>query len=230
MTTRSETATLRFYEVLGPRGLAGRTSPKQDRAVLSELRKLLPQPRRVLDLGCGYGRIAIPLAAAGHSVVGLDLCPGLLREARANADRSGLSIAWVRATMRRLPLADSSLEVVLCLWTAFFELIDREEQISTLKEVLRVLAPGGWAMFEGPVYSQPSPSQIGSGERSGPNNRIFAARAGDAKNLMYCHDEGTLREVSKLARVENPDVSIRPWGIRDRLFLRFSKPACVERA
>ncbi|MCA9640188.1 MAG: class I SAM-dependent methyltransferase, partial [Myxococcales bacterium] len=41
----------------------------------------------VLELGSGYGRIAIALAEAGHEVVGVELDPGLLDRARENAER-----------------------------------------------------------------------------------------------------------------------------------------------
>jgi ubiquinone/menaquinone biosynthesis C-methylase UbiE len=126
--------------------------------------------------------------------------------------------------MRRLPLGDARFDAVLCLWTAFFEVVDREDQLFTLKEVLRVLVPGGWALIEGPVYSEASVAQIDSGERAGPCNRIFFAHAGEEENPIYCHDEESLREVGSLAGLENPDVSVRPWGGRDRLLLRFSKP------
>jgi len=51
--------------------------------LLARLAALGPAPRRVLDLGCGAGRLLVPLAEAGHAVVGLDHDPAMLEQARA---------------------------------------------------------------------------------------------------------------------------------------------------
>jgi SAM-dependent methyltransferase len=45
------------------------------------------QPRSALDFGCGVGRLAIPLAERCESVVGVDVSPSMLKEARANCER-----------------------------------------------------------------------------------------------------------------------------------------------
>lgn len=54
--------------------------------------------RRVLDAGCGTGRVAIELAARGYDVVGIDLDPGMLAPARAKAPE----IPWFEADLARL--------------------------------------------------------------------------------------------------------------------------------
>lgn len=54
--------------------------------------------RRVLDAGCGTGRVAIELAARGYEVVGVDLDPGMLAAARAKAT----ALAWVEADLASL--------------------------------------------------------------------------------------------------------------------------------
>jgi SAM-dependent methyltransferase len=59
-------------------------------------------PRRVLDAGCGTGRVAIELARRGVEVVGVDLDPGMLAAARAKAPE----LRWVEGD-----LADPSLDV-----------------------------------------------------------------------------------------------------------------------
>jgi SAM-dependent methyltransferase len=47
-------------------------------------------PRRTLDFGCGVGRLALPLARRAEHVVGVDISPGMLAEAAANATRAGV--------------------------------------------------------------------------------------------------------------------------------------------
>jgi hypothetical protein len=123
------------------------------------------------------------------------------------------------------PLAAASFDVVLCLWTAFAELLDPREQVSTLSEVLRVLRPGGRAVFEGPLYREATPDEIASGERCGPGHRLLRFRVADAENWLYCHDESSLRRLAHAAGIERPDVHVQPWAERDRLVLEFSKPA-----
>ena len=54
--------------------------------------------RRVLDAGCGTGRVAIELAARGYDVVGVDLDPGMLGTARAKAP----DLPWYEADLARL--------------------------------------------------------------------------------------------------------------------------------
>jgi SAM-dependent methyltransferase len=56
---------------------------------------LVPPGARVLDAGCGTGRVAIELARRGYAVVGVDLDPGMLAEARAAAP----DLAWVHADL-----------------------------------------------------------------------------------------------------------------------------------
>jgi SAM-dependent methyltransferase len=103
----------------------------------------LPPGARLLDLCCGHGRHAVPLARLGYRVTGLDLSRSLLaRAARAAAD-AGLPLALVEADMRRLPFADGSFDAVLNLFNAFGYLEDEDQDELVLAEVARVLAPGG---------------------------------------------------------------------------------------
>ena len=81
-----------FYRRLGPAGLAIRTKPEWDARIVAQLLELLPRSGRVLDVGCGYGRIAVPLARAGFAVTGLDVSPNLLRAARREAASHGVAV------------------------------------------------------------------------------------------------------------------------------------------
>ena len=93
---------------------------------------------RVLDLACGPGRHTAALARRGARVVGLDLSPALLLAAReAGAER------LVRADMRSLPFRDAAFEAVLNLFTSFGYFAEDAEHEGVLREVARVLRPGG---------------------------------------------------------------------------------------
>ena len=78
-----------FYANLGAEGLRQRTRPEWDAAITELTAAYVERRERVLDVGCGYGRIAIPLAARGYQVTGLDLSEPLLRSGRTEARAQG---------------------------------------------------------------------------------------------------------------------------------------------
>jgi SAM-dependent methyltransferase len=98
---------------------------------------------RLLDLCCGHGRHAVPLAQLGYRVTGLDRSRPLLDRAAALAAAQGERVGLVRADMRRLPFADASFDAVLNLFNAFGYLEDDAQDELALAEVARVLRPGG---------------------------------------------------------------------------------------
>jgi len=71
--------------------------------------------RRALDLGCGAGRNALPLAQRGWTVLGLDLSwPMLVAGAgRARDEGLGSRIGWALSPMERLPVPDHSIDLVV---------------------------------------------------------------------------------------------------------------------
>jgi 2-polyprenyl-3-methyl-5-hydroxy-6-metoxy-1,4-benzoquinol methylase len=58
----------------------------------------------VLEMGCGTGKISIPLAEAGLDVVGLDMSEAMLAEARRKTDGSSLTVEWTQGDMREFEL------------------------------------------------------------------------------------------------------------------------------
>lgn len=54
----------------------------------------------ILELGCGTGRVTIPLSEAGFQVTGLDISRPMLDQARKKADQKGLDISWIEADCR----------------------------------------------------------------------------------------------------------------------------------
>jgi SAM-dependent methyltransferase len=103
----------------------------------------LAPPARLLDLCCGQGRHAVPLAQLGYRVTGVDLSRPLLGRAAAHATAQGQRVDLVEADMRRLPFAEASFDAVLNLFNAFGYLEDDAQDELVLREVARVLRPGG---------------------------------------------------------------------------------------
>lgn len=101
-----------------------------------EFRKLLPPPAgRALDVGCGEGRLPRDLKSWGYEVSAVDGSETMIRHAR-EADPAG---DYRVADAATLPFEDASFELV----TAFMTLHDIDGFASALREIGRVLRPGG---------------------------------------------------------------------------------------
>lgn len=101
---------------------------------------------QVLDLGCGYGRHAMELAARGFHVVGLDLSTPLLVRGGEEAHRRNLTINFVRGDMRELDF-EHQFDACYCLFSTF-GYFDDETNKKTLQNVGRALKPGGKVLVE----------------------------------------------------------------------------------
>jgi SAM-dependent methyltransferase len=101
---------------------------------------------QVLDLGCGYGRHAMELAARGYHVVGLDLSTPLLIRGGEEAQRRGLQINFVRGDMRELDF-EAQFDGAYCLFSTF-GYFDDETNKKTVANIARALKPGGRVLIE----------------------------------------------------------------------------------
>ncbi len=101
----------------------------------------------VLVLGCGPGRVAIPLARRGHRVVGVDAQPGYLARARAWADREGVPLELKLANMAELEL-DPEFDAAICAFTSFGYFADRRRDLRVLERARAALRPGGRFLLE----------------------------------------------------------------------------------
>jgi SAM-dependent methyltransferase len=99
----------------------------------------------VLDLACGAGRYMIGAGRRGLLTWGLDLSEYLLADA---AGQEGLRGRLVRGDMRRLPFRDGSFGAVLNMFTSFGYFAADMDNLLVLREVSRVLRPGGLLLLD----------------------------------------------------------------------------------
>ncbi len=107
----------------------------------------------ILELGAGTGRLAIPLAAAGHAITAVDIDPAMLERARAAAVSGGGSAAdlldLVEADLVGLSLsAAGSFRLAFIALNSLFLLATREAQREAVQTLARHLAPGGLAVVD----------------------------------------------------------------------------------
>lgn len=128
-----------FFETDDWIALATTREPERTEAEASFVAGQLPERGRILDLACGTGRIALPLAARGLDVAGIDISRRALEVARAAAPALDLR----HGDMRDLPWEDAWFDGVVNVWTAFGYFQSQSDDERVLAEVARVLRPGG---------------------------------------------------------------------------------------
>jgi ubiquinone/menaquinone biosynthesis C-methylase UbiE len=98
---------------------------------------------RILDVGCGVGTFAFHAAKAGAITTGIDYSSESINAARTLTERFGLkdSTAFVVGSALALPFADASFDKIVS--ADFIEHITHDEKRQLLKELFRVLKPGG---------------------------------------------------------------------------------------
>jgi len=109
-------------------------------------RKLAVETRgAVLELGCGTGRVAIPLGRAGVQLTGIDRSETMLARARRRVARArlGRQVRLIRGDIRCLPFPASVFATVLAPYGVLQSLLRERDLAATLSAVHRVLSRGG---------------------------------------------------------------------------------------
>ena len=99
----------------------------------------------VLELGCGTGRVAMPLGRAGVPLVGIDRSAPMLALARRRVARARLNgqVGLVRGDIRALPFPASAFAMVMAPYGMLQSLLRERDLAATLAAVHRVLRPEG---------------------------------------------------------------------------------------
>jgi SAM-dependent methyltransferase len=103
-----------------------------------------PTPGRLLDLGCGTGRVLVPLAQRGHRVLGVDLSEEMLKVAGQKGAAAGANVQLLKANIVELDcLADGCFDCVLCLFSTLGMVAGPEHRRRVVTHAARLLRPGG---------------------------------------------------------------------------------------
>jgi SAM-dependent methyltransferase len=137
-----------FFSDFYLRAYAGETreSGAREQALAAARLSGCPDGGDLLDVPCGFGRHAVPLAAAGFRVTGVDRAAPLLAEARRRTG-GGRWPKLVQTDYRSLPFAEGSFDAALCLFSSLGYLGD-EQDTDVLAEIRRVLRPDARLVIE----------------------------------------------------------------------------------
>ena len=161
---------------------------------------------RVLDVACGTGlaaRLALGAVGEDGSVAGLDANPGMIAVAR-RVNPPG--IEWHEAPADDIPLADASVDLVLCsMGLQFFA-----DKVAALREMRRVLAPGGRVAWCTPGPTPPLFEAIDQAltHHVGPGASMFVHA------VFALHDPDQARELMRAAGFDDVTVDASPITLR----------------
>jgi SAM-dependent methyltransferase len=101
----------------------------------------------VVELGIGTGRIAVPIAAAGIRVIGIDSSRGMLEVCAEHAALAGVDLDLRLGDFREPPV-DEAVPLVICPFRSLLHMQTDDDRRCVLREVRRLLQPGGKFIFD----------------------------------------------------------------------------------
>ena len=158
----------------------------------------------VVELGVGTGRIAVPIAAAGVRVIGVDSSPGMLDICRARAEEAGVAaLLDLRLGDLRDPPVRERVPLVVCPFRSLLHMLTEGDRRAALAAARRLLVPGGRLVFD--VFS-PSADDIaethGRWLEREPGIYERAVWDVDARTLTLSVRDGTSSSTMTLAWLE----------------------------
>ena len=119
----------------------------------------------IVEPGAGTGRIAVPLAAAGHHVTGIDIDPAMLVRARRRAEAeearhpgAAARLEWLQADARRPdPESGRRFRLAILALNSLFVFGGRTDQAATIQRLADLVEPGGLVVVD---TWQPQPEDL----------------------------------------------------------------------
>jgi len=158
----------------------------------------------VLELGVGTGRLAIPLAATGTTVVGIDSSSAMIQ--RLEAKPGSELVTAVQADMARPPFGERAFSVVFAAFNTFFNLATEEEQQLCVEHLAELIEPGGALVIEGFLPPEDGLADGGTSVREVALDSVVLT--------VSKHDPLTQRIVGQHIEIASSGIKMRPWMLR----------------
>jgi glycine/sarcosine N-methyltransferase len=111
--------------------------------------------KRVLDSACGTGHHAIALTQQGYQAVGIDLSPGMVDQARKNAEAASVAVSFYVTCLGELSrTVPYRFDAILCLGNSLPHIVDKTDLRAALKDMAAVLQPGGILLLQNRNYDR----------------------------------------------------------------------------
>jgi ubiquinone/menaquinone biosynthesis C-methylase UbiE len=139
----------------------------------------------VLELGCGTGRVTIPIAAAGVDITGIESSAAMLEVARHKTEAlpEDSRPRLVEGDMRDLSLGGQQFHLIIIPFRGFLALMTVEDQMSALSSISSHLAPGGRLIFD--VFVPDLDMLVQAGDTSFHLRDVVDAEAGTRLVLWH---------------------------------------------
>lgn len=218
----SEQTSITFYKKKGPAVLDDRAhSRKED---VPFIKRFCTKQHAILDLACGTGRTTIPLALAGYNVYGIDLSPTLVCEAKKRLKGKGFPQSLIKkGSMLAIPAPADSFDRIVCLWTAFNELLEKQDQIAALNEMERVLRPGGIAFVDLVNGELKNIKEALAARGTGWRKKVASWDIEGVKHTSFFHDRDSLARICHLSRFSDFEVRFMNLNRKRRLIAFLKK-------
>jgi SAM-dependent methyltransferase len=175
-----------------------------DEAMIPVLAELA-RGRRALELGIGTGRVALPLAAEGVEVHGIDASPAMIERLRAKPGGERVSVTI--GDFAEVNVA-GEFDLAYVVFNTFFSLPTQDEQVRCFQQVAAHLKPGGCFLLE--VFV-PDVTRF---DRSGTTNKPTRVTHERVELDVAQHDAATQRVVAQKVLLTDGQVKLYPVQIR----------------
>lgn len=159
---------------------------------------------RVLELAIGTGRVALPLAARGVPVDGVEASPEMVAKLRAKP--GGDDIAVTIGDMADVPVA-GPYTLVFLVFNTLFNLVREERQADCFRNVARVLAPGGAFVIETFV---PDPADAERDQQV----QVRSVTENSAEIRLHQYDPAAQTFVRQTITFDRDGVHLKPFAMR----------------
>ncbi len=132
-----------FIKVIESRWESGKQEASQ---IVELMRRHGVEAKRVLEVGCGNGRVAIPLAEHGYKVTCLDISAPLIEDGRRRAEEAGISdrIDFVVGDAREAStVLKGSFDFIYMIWTTLLGYYDEMADLAILREMRKLISERG---------------------------------------------------------------------------------------
>jgi len=184
----------------------------------------------VADVGCGDGRLVIPLAHAGYTVIGIDIDQAAIAACSARCTNAGVDAKLIVGDLFDVLPLKETVDAIVCCGQTFMLLADVEQAVDALRLFRSSLSDGGVVIFDdipGDVWPEVMQGNWVSGISEdasmqfvwADNDAVFAIREGDQINTdswQIGEDDrqfrlwtmGALKLAAALAGLSAPEVPV----------------------